>query len=194
MRALPASTPATLPARATARAFGAIALAVATFALPLRADAHLGNLSYAELEVRGNQVLLQFKYATHITPGVPAGQASPTTRAQVLALESSIANWLDDTTQLDSSGKRCRLGIENIVGPDSNDDLQVIALWTCDVPEVKGIRLRFHPLSAAIKDWQTIVSLRMGGQAYSTVLSEGTTRWQVGEAGAAPGAHAEESV
>jgi len=147
------------------------------------ARAHLGNISYADFQVRGNQVLLQFKYAAHVTPGIAASDSSPATRAQVLALESGISHWLADTAQVESGGTRCRLGIENLVGPDRNQDLEVVALWTCDVPEVKGFRLNFHPLGSVLSEWQTIVSLRMGGQSYSTVLTPGATRWQVGEAG-----------
>jgi len=52
----------------------------------------------------------------------------------------------------------------------------VISLWNCDVPEIKGVRIDFHPLSSVMNDWQTIVSLRMGGQAFSTVLTPTATR------------------
>lgn len=169
----------------------ALALGSACLLQAAVAAAHLGNISYADLEVRGNAVLLQFKYAAHVTPGLPEGKASPTTRAEVLALEGRIADWLGEATRLQAGGQPCDLAIENLVGPDAEEDLKVIALWTCAVPQVRGLSLDFHPLASVLDEWQSIVSLRLDGRAFSTVLTQDATHWRVGAeaagAASAPG-------
>jgi len=138
--------------------------------------------------VRGRDVFLKFKYAVHVTPGIPAGQLAPATRAQLMALEGSIRDWLTETTSMVAGGKPCRLAIDNLVGPDRNMDLEVFVVWTCDVPEVKGLRIGFHPLNQMMNDWQTIASLKIGGQTASTVFTPDAKNWQVGEVAPQSGA------
>jgi len=150
---------------------------------PPAASAHLGNISYADFEVSGSEVLLRFRYAAHVTPGLPAGQPAPSTRARVLAMQSGIQRWLAATSTVEAGGKPCRLEIENLIGPDASENLQVLAIWTCHVPEIEGVRINFHPLAAVLDDWQTIASLKLGGQSYSTVLTPGATHWTIGNAG-----------
>lgn len=172
----------------------ALALGSACLLQAAVAAAHLGNISYADLEVRGNAVLLQFKYAAHVTPGLPEGKASPTTRAEVLALEGRIADWLGEATRLQAGGQPCDLAIENLVGPDAEEDLKVIALWTCAVPQVRGLSLDFHPLASVLDEWQSIVSLRLDGRAFSTVLTQDATHWRVGAEAAGAAASADEQA
>ncbi len=131
--------------------------------------------------MRGNEVLLKFKYAAHVTPGIPAGQLAPTTRVQLLGLQDGIEKWLTSTTSVQSGGRPCRLAIDNLVGPDRNLDLEIYVVWTCEVPEVRGLVIDFHPLEVARNDWQTIASLRLAGQTFSTVFTQEATRWRVGE-------------
>jgi hypothetical protein len=164
------------------RVAAAAAFVLATIATP--AAAHLGNISYADFRISGKEVLLKFKYAAHVTPGVPADPAWMKIRQQVLALQAPIESWLRDNSSLSAGGKPCTLTVDNLVGPDANEDLEVHAYWTCDAPEVRGFRLDFHPLETVIDDWQTICSVTFAGETSSTVLSPGTTRWAVGEAGA----------
>ena len=164
--------------------FAALPLCAVLFVAPA-ARAHLGNISYADFDVRGHSVLLRFKFAAHLAPGLPPGQDAPASRAQLLSLEKRIASWLDETVVVQTAGERCTPAIDSVVGPDSNDDLLVTCLWTCKVPEVRGLRLQFRALGARMGDWKTIASLRLGGETFSTVFTPDGTRWLVGDANAA---------
>lgn len=150
---------------------------------PVAADAHLGNISYADFAARGNTVEVTFKYAAHVTPGAPQDAKGLKTRQQVLALQGGMETWLRETALLASGGKACTLAIDNIVGPDHNEDLIVVAVWTCEVPEVRGFHVDFHPLTRVMRVWQTICSVKIGDQTASTVLTPDATRWTVGDAG-----------
>jgi hypothetical protein len=164
-----------------------IAAAAAVFALAFAgtAEAHLGNISYADFRVAGKEVLLKLKYAAHVTPGSPADLSWMKTRQKVLALQAPIEAWLRDASTMTAGGRPCTLTVENLVGPDANEDLEVHAFWTCDVPEVRGFRLDFHPLRNLLEEWQTICSVTLGGESLSTVLTPDTTTWVVGDAGPA---------
>lgn len=162
----------------------ALLLVAALFDAPT-ARAHLGNISYADFDVRGHSVLLRFKFAAHLTPGLPPGQEAPASRAQLLSLEKQIAGWIDETVVVQTEGERCTPAIDSVVGPDSNDDLVVTCLWTCKVPEVRGLRLQFRALGARMDDWKTIASMRLGGETFSTVFTPDGTRWLVGDAASA---------
>lgn len=162
--------------------------------LPSVACAHLGNVSYADLDARGDVVLLRFRYAAHLTPGWSVPEGKPATRQQVLAASGRVEEWLGTTTRLQANGTPCPFTVENLLGPDRNDDLEVQGLWRCDVPTVTSVRLDLHPLASKLDDWQTIVSLRLGGSSFSTVLVPGATTWQVGSTGAAAPAAAEDAA
>jgi hydrogenase/urease accessory protein HupE len=165
------------------RTAAGLAAATAAFLLlsaPRVASAHLGNISYATFAVRGPDVLLELKYAAHITPGLPKDQQL-VIRAQVLALEGGIEKWLRETTRLESEGRECGMELDNIVGPDANQDLTVTAVWSCDVKEIRGLRVVFQPLAALLDDWQTIASMKLGGQSYSTVFTPDATHWRIGD-------------
>ncbi len=149
------------------------------------ARAHLGNISYADFDVRGQSVLLRFKFAAHLTPGLPAGQDTPVSRPQLLSLKKRVASWIDETIVVQTAGERCTPAIDSLAGPDADDDLLVTCLWTCKVPEVRGLRLQFRALGAMLDDWQTIASMRLGGETFSTVFTPDGTRWLVGDAAAA---------
>jgi hydrogenase/urease accessory protein HupE len=168
--------------------FRALVLTVcAMLALPAgSSQAHLGNISYADFDVRGSEVSLQFRYAAHVTPGLPKGDESLATRARILELEPRILDWLDRSSSVEAQGRRCTLAIDNLVGPDSNEDLTVLAVWTCDAKDIRGLHIRFQPLAAVLGDWQTIATIKLGGASASTVLSPGATRWTVGDPGAPP--------
>jgi hydrogenase/urease accessory protein HupE len=172
---------------ATLAQFAALLWGAALFDPPA-ARAHLGNISYADFDVRGHSVLLRFKFAAHLTPGLPPGQEAPASRAQLLSLKKGVASWIDETVVVQTEGERCTPAIDSLVGPDSNDDLVVTCLWTCKVAEVRGLRLQFRALSAILDDWQTIASMRLGGETFSTVFTPDGTRWLVGDVDAATAA------
>ncbi len=166
----------------TTRGAALAAALIAAALLPRAASAHLGSVSYADLDARGGVVLLRFRYAAHLTPGWPVPEGKTATRQQVLAMKSVVEDWLDSTTSLATDGEPCRLTIDNLVGPDRNDDLEVQAFWDCGAREIASLRVDLHPLASRLDDWQTIASLRLGGSSYSTVLVPGATKWQVGHA------------
>lgn len=156
-------------------------VAVALLAAASPALAHLGNISYADFSVRGGDLLLRFRYAAHLTPGLPAGQLTPTTRAQLMGLEGGIDKWLSTTSIVESEAGLCPFTLDNLMGPDKDLNLEVTAVWVCPVKELKGIHIVFQPLAALMNDWQTIASMRMGNQGFSTVLTPDAGRWNVGQ-------------
>jgi hydrogenase/urease accessory protein HupE len=146
------------------------------------ASAHLGNISYADFEVSGRDVALRFRYAAHVTPGLPAGQPLPAGRAAWLGLEGRIEDWIAKNSSVVSGGRPCRFGIDNLVGPDANLDLEIEGGWTCEGGDITGLRIDFHPLAEVLNDWQTIASMKLGGQSASTVFTAEASHWDVGDA------------
>jgi hydrogenase/urease accessory protein HupE len=131
--------------------------------------------------VRGADVLLRFRYAAHITPGLPKGMLAPATRAQLLALEDGIDDWIRANSRIESAAGVCTFALDNLVGPDKEDNLEVTAVWTCPGTAISGLRIRFQPLSTTMNDWQTIASMKLGGRDSSTVLTPDAANWIVGE-------------
>jgi len=162
-----------------------LAAALALFLPPPPAHAHLGNISYADFTVRGGDVLLRFRYAAHVTPGMPRSE-SPITRPQLMALEDGIEKWIGAASRVESSAGPCPFTLDNLVGPDREQNLEVTAVFACPATELKGLHLVFHPLGAIMDEWQTIASIRLGGKDYSTVFDAGAVRWIVGEPFASP--------
>ena len=162
--------------------FGALA-AAALVAAASRADAHLGNISYADFTVRGTDVILDFRYAAHVSPGIPPA-ATSLTRAELLSHEKEIEDWLAATTSVDTGERRCTFALENITGPDRDQNLDVVGGWSCN-GEIKALRIDFHPLETRLADWQTIATIHFGERDYSTVFTPGSTRWQIGDLAAA---------
>ncbi len=160
---------------------------------PPSAAAHLGRISYSDLSVEGAQVLYRLKFAAHLAPGIDEGGESKVTRQQVLALEDDVEHWLTKGLRLGSGGRACPLSIENIIGPDRNDDLQVIVLFECAAP-VTSLRLTFEPFDATLGDYENIVSVRMDGRSWSYVFAPGSNFLKIGEeplTSAAAGAEAQ---
>ena len=69
-----------------------------------RAEAHLGNVSYADFQVRGSDVLLSFRYAAHLTPGLPPGELAPSSRASLMKLQGTIEQWIGGNSRVEVAG------------------------------------------------------------------------------------------
>lgn len=135
---------------------------------------------------------MKLRYAAHLTPGLAASGASPRTRAEVIALEDAAERWLRETISLRSAGTRCAGELDGLVGPDANDDLEAIAVWSCE-GDVADLAIDYRPFAGRIDDWQSIASLAMGGAVYSTVFTDAAPQWIVGAAGQSGGAAPEDS-
>jgi hydrogenase/urease accessory protein HupE len=121
------------------------------------ARAHLGNLSYSEIDVRGTQALMRLKFAAHLVPGLE--DVDPIARGDVIARERDILDWLRETVKLDTKAGSCTPEIVEIVGPDANVDLEIALGFGC--PSAAGdSRMEFHPFDEEIPDYRNIVSVR----------------------------------
>ncbi|HYB98822.1 MAG TPA: HupE/UreJ family protein [Candidatus Limnocylindrales bacterium] len=156
----------------------AAVLALALQALP--AHAHLGNISYSDIDVSDRGAVLRLKYAAHLTPGFPTEGGGKLSRAQVLGLQDSVQAWMQETVELRVAEGRCTPSVDNLIGPDLNDDLQVIVLWKCPAQRIPSLRVTFRAFNDMLKDWQNIASVRFAGQSYSTVFTPTSARLTVG--------------
>lgn len=159
-----------------------VVLALAALAGGGRAGAHLGNMSYSDIDVAGQRVLWRFKYAAHLTPGLPAGQGVPLTRGALLESQDDIQRWLGQTIEVADARGRCTGTVDNLIGPDANDDLQVLAVWECPGAPAASLRIVFRAFADKLDDWQNIASIRLAGKTYSTVFTPSSTRLSLGEA------------
>jgi len=156
-----------------------------------RAEAHLGNISYSDIDVSAQHVLWRFKYAGHLTPGIDVSQKVPPTRAAVLALQGGIERWLGDTIEVAAGDERCKVLVDNVVGPDAQDNLEVQAIWDCPQNPITSLRIVFHAFEGKLADYQNIVTVRYAGKTYSTVFTPGNSRLSLGQdASAAAGGSA----
>ncbi|MBI5505699.1 MAG: HupE/UreJ family protein [Deltaproteobacteria bacterium] len=155
---------------------------LAVLALPERAGAHLGSISYSDIDVTAGSVVWRLKYAAHLTPGLPAGRSVPPARAALLELQDDIERWLGQSIEVRSAGGRCQAAVENLIGPDAKDDLQVLAVWKCPNDPITSLRIVFHAFEARLGDWQNIASVRFDGKEYSTVFTPTSTRLFLGDA------------
>ena len=159
---------------------GALATFVAATVLTTPASAHLGNLSYSEIDVRDAAVLYRLKFATHLIPEAGLTEERRATRAEVLALMDDVQAWLGQTVRVFAGGKPCELTVDNLVGPDANDDLQVIAVYGCP-DTVESLRVEFHAFDRVLKDFENIASIRWRGKRLSTVFEPGAHLLIVGD-------------
>lgn len=150
------------------------------FGWPGRADAHLGSVSYSDIDVTGSNVLWRLKYAAHLTPGLTAGSSAPPTRAALLELQDDVEQWLGETIEVRSAGGSCKAAVENLIGPDAKDDLQVLAAWKCPDETITSLRVVFRAFETKLSDWQNIATVRFGGKDYSTVFTPISTRLSLG--------------
>jgi hypothetical protein len=151
--------------RWAAAGLGLVLLALG--ARPSPAGAHLGELSYSQIRVRDALVLYRFKFAAHLLP--EAGEAP--TRERVLALAEATEDWIRDTIEVDGGHGACRAEIDDVLGPDADDDLELLAVYTCDRP-VETLRVRFTAFSGRVEGWRNIVSIRAGDRGWSHIFEQ----------------------
>jgi hypothetical protein len=88
---------------------GALLLLIATLAFSARdVRAHLGNLSYSEIDIRGTQALMRLKFAAHLIPGIPVDQTGKVKRVDIVRNEAQILRWLAETVKMETSAAACK--------------------------------------------------------------------------------------
>jgi hydrogenase/urease accessory protein HupE len=132
-----------------------------------RAVAHLGDLSYSEIQVRNDAVYYTLKFAAHLIPGIQAERKL--TRQEVVAAEPQLLGWLSRTVRV-SSDEICEPRIEGLVGPDQADDLIVVLRYQCPSP-VSRLRVEFRAFAASMPSFQNIASVRMGDRSLGYVFT-----------------------
>jgi hypothetical protein len=166
------------------------ALALVAAALPIAADAHLGEISYSTLVARGDSVDYKLKFAAHLIPGSRDNGEQRLTRIQAVRLEPAILRWLDDGVTVESGGHDCVPGIVDTIGPDADDDLTVILRFGCTTT-VRDLRVEFHAFDAGVPDYQNIVSLDLGGEKLGYVFTVDNPVMRAGETSARSSGFAE---
>lgn len=159
----------------------AIALLAPGLLLAPPACAHLGNISYTDIDVSDRGAVLRLKYAAHLTPGFPTEGGGKLTRGQVLALQDQVESWMQDTVEMRVAEGKCEPSVDNLIGPDLNDDLQAIIVWKCPAERIPSMRITFRAFNGVLDDWQNIASVRFGGQTYSTVFTPSSARLTLGQ-------------
>ena len=170
--------------RTPARFVAAAALVAAWLCTPaFQARAHLGGLSYSDVVVRGDRVGYRLKFAAHLIPGLE--RTRKPSRSDVVHAESDILGWLDRTIVVKAGTGACKPSIDELVGPDNNDDLTVILGFSCPGP-AKPLRIEFHPFDEALPDYRNIVSVRTDKESLGFVFTRDTPLLEIGrEAGTA---------
>jgi hydrogenase/urease accessory protein HupE len=135
-----------------------------------RSSAHLGNLSYSDVFVRGTTVDYQLRFATHLIPGFGANAVGKITRRDVVAHESEIAAWLRRTLKVELAGARCTPSLADSIGPDKNDDLVVILRYSCPVAG-DALRIEFRAFDETMPEFQNIASVKFAGRATAFVFT-----------------------
>ena len=147
-----------------------VALCLLTLTPALPASAHLGQLSYSDIAVRGERVYYRIQFAAHLIPGTGPSMAGRLRRQQVVAMEGQLLAWLDRTLRVNSNGRSCTPTIAELVGPDRNDDLEVALSFSCPGP-VHRLRVEFRVFDHYLDDFENVVSLSAGGQSLGYVFN-----------------------
>ncbi|MFP6627193.1 MAG: HupE/UreJ family protein [Deltaproteobacteria bacterium] len=145
-------------------------LCLLALALALPASAHLGQLSYSDIAVRGEQVHYRIKFAAHLIPDTGPAMAGRLGRQQVVAMEGRLLAWLDRTLRVSSNDRPCTPTIAELVGPDYNDDLEITLSLSCPGP-VHRLRVEFRIFDHYLDDFENVVSLSAGGQSLGYVFN-----------------------
>ncbi len=169
------------PATLTLPAALALCLATAT-----PAAAHLGALSYSQLSVEGSHIFYRLRFAAHLIPGTGPAMEGKLVRADILRLEASVLEWLAGAIRIDSGGKPCSPVVADTIGPDANDDLELVLDFSCQKP-VDGMSMVFSAFDDQLADYQNLVSVELGGRKLAFVLSPTSPRLQIPPAAAAGG-------
>jgi hydrogenase/urease accessory protein HupE len=138
--------------------------------LATSAAAHLGDLSYSEVVVHGAAVDYKLRFAAHLIPGVdPSGEVK-LTRRDILAREPDILEWLSATLRVRLDGAECSPELAESYGPDANDDLTVILVYTCQRAG-HALKIEFHPFDEVLPEFQNLASVRHAGKAAAFVFT-----------------------
>ena len=60
-----------------------------------------------------------------------------------------------------SGAGRCTCTVDNLLGPDARDDLQVLAVWSCPDDPRTWLRVTFRAFEGRVGDWQNIAAVRI---------------------------------
>ena len=151
-----------------------------TVCLPGPCPGHLGTTSYSEILVSGARVFYRLEFAAHIIPGTGPASEGKLSHAAIVAREAAILDWLAADLRLRSGGRDCTPQIVELVGPDTNDDVQIVLEYACPT-EVRTLRVEFHPFDRALPDFRNIVSVRTARGSSGFVFSPGEQLLVVGE-------------
>jgi hypothetical protein len=139
--------------------------------------AHLGGLSYSDVTVRTDSVGYRLKFAAHLIPGLE--RTSKPSRSEVVRAESDILGWLGRTIVVRAGNAPCKPSIDELVGPDNNDDLTVLLGFEGPGP-TKPLRIEFHPFDETLPDYRNIVSVRTENESLGFVFTRETPLLEVG--------------
>ncbi len=145
------------------------------------AHAHLGDLSYSEIQASGRHISYTIKFAAHLIPGGKEGDRLD--RRDIITKEPEIRAWLFESITVAAGSQLCRPQIDDIIGPDGNDDLTVVLGYEC-AEYVPPLHVEFHPFDATIPQYRNIVTIALDEQRVSYVFSAGDSRLSVGESAA----------
>ena len=146
------------------------------------AAAHLGNLSYSEIVLRGSDVDFQLRFAAHLIPNAGDEYAEKLTRRDIVAREPEIADWLARTVRVQVGGAACTGKLVDSMGPDTNDDLTVVLHFDCPAPS-EALRVEMHAFDSFMPDYQNIASVRHAGGSAAFVFTMESPVLAVGGAG-----------
>jgi hydrogenase/urease accessory protein HupE len=153
-------------------------LSLSILAAPPPAGAHLGDLSYSEIRASEDQVFYRLKFAAHLIPG--ARQDDRLDRRDIISKESEIRRWLFDSITVSAGSRACRPRIDDIIGPDGNDDLIVVLGYECD-GAAPPLLVEFHPFDHSVPGYRNIVTIALDEQRVSYVFTLDDPRLTVGE-------------
>jgi hydrogenase/urease accessory protein HupE len=148
------------------------------------ASAHLGNLSYSEIVVRGNEVDYKLRFAAHLIPGTGDAMAEKLTRRDVVTREGDMAEWLSRTIRVEVGGAPCKGQLVDSMGPDLNDDLTVVLHYVCPAAS-DVLRVEFRAFDEMMPDFQNIVSVRHRAGSAAYVFTPESRVLAIGSAGGA---------
>jgi hydrogenase/urease accessory protein HupE len=157
-----------------------------------RAAAHLGDLSYSDVVVRGTTIDYRLRFATHLIPGFGANAIGKITRRDVVAHEAEITVWLRETLKVEFSGATCTPSLVDSIGPDQNDDLIVVLRYSCPVAG-DALRIEFRAFDETMPEFQNIASVKHAGRATAFVFTPVSPILAIDAAGAAPQAEKDTS-
>jgi hypothetical protein len=145
------------------------------------ASAHLGTLSYSDVTVRGDAVGYRLKFAAHLVPGLE--RIAKPTRAHVVKAEPAMLDWLQRTVLVRIPEGPCAAVVDEMVGPDANDDLTVLLAFACPA-RVSSLRVEFHAFDVSLPDYRNIVSVRTETSSLAYVFTRETPVLTFGKASA----------